>query len=220
MTETVEQGSAPSSSVVSADGTRIAYDWHGSGPAVILVSAAMQFRAFDPATVALAQELADRGFTVLHYDRRGRGESGDTLPYAVERGIEDIGALVEVAGGQAALFGSSSGAVLCLHAAAAGLAISRLVLWEAPLEPDGQGDSGPWLAELQSRLAVGDRAGAVEFYMSDMPVEWLEGAKASPRGRPCSRSRRRWPTTQPCSRGRRRRRGRSSGRRSPCRCWR
>jgi pimeloyl-ACP methyl ester carboxylesterase len=166
--------------VTSADGTRIAYTREGSGPAVILVAPAMQFRAFDPTTVEMAKQLADAGFTVVNYDRRGRGDSTDTLPFSVDREVEDIEALIAEVGGSAALFGSSSGAVLCLWAAAAGLGVTGLVLWEAPLALEGEGDGGEWLIGLQQRIAQGDRGAAVEFYMRDMPPEWLEAAKASP----------------------------------------
>ena len=108
--------------VNSADGTAIAFDLFGSGPPVIMVVGAFNTRS---GTEPLAVALQDR-FTVLNYDRRGRGDSGDTLPYAVEREIEDIDALIDAAGGSAAVFGHSSGATLALRAAAQGLAISKL----------------------------------------------------------------------------------------------
>lgn len=166
--------------VTSEDGTRIAYDREGDGPAVIFVGGATQFRAFDPTTVELAHQLAAKGFTVVNYDRRGRGESTDRLPFAVEREIEDIAALIEEVGGEAALFGSSSGSALCLWAAAAGVSATKLALWEAPLALEGEGDGGEFLAGLEQRIADGDREGAAEYFMKDMPPEWLEGAKNSP----------------------------------------
>src|SRR5438046_1107773 len=101
---------------VSQDGTSIAFDRAGTGPALILVGGAFQYRAFDPRTAHLAALLAAR-FTTFHYDRRGRGDSGDTLPYTVEREVEDIAALIAAAGGTAFVFGMSSGAVLALDAA-------------------------------------------------------------------------------------------------------
>ena len=164
----------------SADGTRIAYDRAGTGPAVILVAPAIQFRAFDPTTVELARRLADDGFDVINYDRRGRGESTDTLPFSVDREVDDIAALIELAGGSAALFGSSSGGAVCLWAAAAGLPVAKLVLWEVPLSLEGEGDGGEWLIGLQQRIAQGDRGAAVEFYMRDMPAQWLAAAKEGP----------------------------------------
>ena len=103
--------------VRSGDGTEIAFERLGDGEAVILISGASTSRAVH----ASLAELLAADFTVLNYDRRGRGESGDTLPYAVEREIEDMGAVVTAAGGSAAVFGNSSGAVLALRAAAAGL---------------------------------------------------------------------------------------------------
>lgn len=105
-------------STTSKDGTHIGYEIHGSGPLLICVAGATQYRAVDPdETPALARLLAG-DFTVLIYDRRGRGESGDTAPYAVEREIEDIAALIAANGGTARLFGMSSGGVLALEAAA------------------------------------------------------------------------------------------------------
>src|SRR5687768_15982802 len=108
--------------VTSRDGTEIAFERSGAGPAVILVASALSDRAD---TRKLAGLLAPH-FTVINYDRRGRGASGDAAGYAVEREIEDIAALIDYAGGSASLFGSSSGAVLALRAAAAGLAVERL----------------------------------------------------------------------------------------------
>src|SRR6266576_3588861 len=107
--------------VTSKDGTAIAFDRSGKGPAVILVGGAFQYRAIDPPTAQLAALLAQH-FTVFHYDRRGRGASLDTHPYAVEREIEDLEAPIKEAGGSAFVFGMSSGGVLALDAAARGLA--------------------------------------------------------------------------------------------------
>src|SRR6266513_1194839 len=102
--------------VQSADGTIIAFDQSGKGPAVILVGGALEQRAMDSETAQVAPLLAQH-FTVFHYDRRGRGDSTDRLPYAVEREIEDIEALITEAGGSAFVFGISSGAILGLEAA-------------------------------------------------------------------------------------------------------
>src|SRR5215211_1997746 len=117
--------------VTSSDGTTIAFDRLGKGPPVIVVGWQLCDRALTRPT---AEELA-KHFTVFNYDRRGRGDSGDTAPYAIEREIEDIGALVTEAGGTAFVYGHSSGAGLVLHAAAYGLPISRLVLHEPPYNP-------------------------------------------------------------------------------------
>jgi pimeloyl-ACP methyl ester carboxylesterase len=122
------------STLESADGTVIAYEKIGEGPPVILVDGALCHRASGPAR-PLARELADR-FTVYTYDRRGRGESGDTAPYAVEREIEDLQALVEEAGRMVAVYGISSGAALALETAVRTPAIEKLALYEAPFVVD------------------------------------------------------------------------------------
>jgi len=108
--------------VISKDGTTIAFDKTGQGPAVILVVGAFNDRSTG---TPLAQQL-EKHFTIFNYDRRGRGDSGDIAPYVIEREIEDIEALIEEAGGSAYVFGYSSGAVLALKAAAQGLAISKM----------------------------------------------------------------------------------------------
>src|SRR5918999_5578254 len=112
--------------VTSKDGTSIAFDRQGRGPAVILVGGAFVDRSEN---AALATELAKR-FTVYNYDRRGRGDSGDTPPYAVEREIEDLAAVIAAVGGEASVYGHSSGAGLALEAAVAGLDVDRLALYE------------------------------------------------------------------------------------------
>src|SRR5438046_3685214 len=117
--------------VQSADGTTIAFDQLGKGPAVILVGGALEQRAMDSETAQLAALLAQH-FTVFHYDRRGRGDSSDTQPYAVEREVEDLDALITEAGGSAFVFGMSSGGVHALEAAKRGLAITKLALYEPP----------------------------------------------------------------------------------------
>ena len=124
--------------VVSADGTVIAFDRYGEGPPVIMTAGAFNTRT---TTEPLAKALASQ-FAVLNYDRRGRGDSGDTRPYAVEREIDDIAALIAAAGGSASLFGYSSGATLALKAAASGLPVTKLVLYEPPFNTD---DSHPVL---------------------------------------------------------------------------
>src|SRR5437016_1477690 len=129
--------------VRSEDGTTIAFDRSGAGPALILVGGALQQRAIDPRTAHLAELLAPH-FTVFHYDRRGRGDSGDTQPYAVEREVDDLAALIKEAGGSAFVFGMSSGAALALEAARRGLAISKLALYEPPFIVD---DSRPPVPE-------------------------------------------------------------------------
>lgn len=149
--------------VTSRDGTTIAYEATGSGPALILVGAALSDRAD---TRKLAALLTGR-YTVYNYDRRGRGGSGDTAPYAVDREIEDLEAVIRAAGGSAAVFGSSSGAVLALRAAAAGLPITKLAIFEPPFRVDGAGKPLP--SDLDERingfLAAGRRSDAVSYFM-------------------------------------------------------
>ena len=141
---------------VTSRGTRIAYDRLGSGPAVILVGGAMQFRAFDPNTVAMAALLAEQGFTVVNYDRRGRGQSEAAAPITLDDTIEDLRALANEVGGEVTLFGNSSGGAISLAAAAAGLPVSGLVLFEVPLDEEG-GDSGAdFLAGLREQIASGN----------------------------------------------------------------
>ena len=165
--------------VNSRDGTPIAYDRQGEGPAVVFVTAALNLRG---SATGLATALAARGLTTIAYDRRARGDSGDAAPLAEwdpHREVEDLGAILGLVGGRAALFGWSSGAQLCLYAATCGLDVSHLALFEIPL-PQEPGDGGAEQRELRRLVVAGDHGGAVERYMKDMPREWLEGAKASP----------------------------------------
>ena len=165
----------------SGDGTEIAFDELGDGPPVVMVVGAFNLRS---TTAPLAEALAPR-FTVLNYDRRGRGDSGDTAPYAVEREIEDLDALIAAAGGAASVFGYSSGAVLALKAAAAGSAITRLALYEPPFLVD---DSRPRpAADLPERLAeliaAGRRGDAVELYQLEgvgLPEELVVQLRHAP----------------------------------------
>lgn len=154
------------STATSRDGTRIGYTRQGSGPPVVLVDGALCHRGFGPMP-KLADELAS-AFTVYTYDRRGRGESGDTAPYAVAREVEDLDAVIREAGGSASVCGLSSGAVLALDAAARGVPIRRLVLYEAPLIVD---DSRPpipadYVSRLTDLLAADRRGEAVAQFMS------------------------------------------------------
>ena len=154
--------------VSSHDGTTIAYERVGDGPALVLVDGAMCYRQFGPCR-DLAKKLADR-FTVYFYDRRGRGESGDTAPYAPEREFEDLAAVIGAAGGTASVFGFSSGGALALQAAASGVAMTRVASYEAPFigEVVVKGNTVDALAQLNQRLAVGDRAGAVNYFTVQM----------------------------------------------------
>lgn len=156
--------------VSSKDGTAIAYDRTGRGPAVVIVGGAMSYRSF-PGFVKLADLLAD-DFTLINYDRRGRGDSGDTKPYAVEREVEDLEAVIGTAGGSAHVWGMSSGGALALAAAAAGLAIEKLALWEPPFVADQGGRRPPadHGVRLKEMIATGRRDDAVRFFLRNMGV--------------------------------------------------
>jgi pimeloyl-ACP methyl ester carboxylesterase len=166
--------------IPSDDGTRIACDIVGDGPPVILIGGAMQFRAFAPATGRLAQLLAERGFTAVHYDRRGRGETTSAAIGPVERELEDVAALIDRVGGGAALFGHSSGGAIALLAAHRGLDVSRVAVFEVPLPPSRSRQSDAYRDDLVDLVNAGDHEAATEFFMKDMPPEWLAAAKAGP----------------------------------------
>jgi pimeloyl-ACP methyl ester carboxylesterase len=156
--------------VTSKDGTLIAYEKWGSGFPVILVDGALCSRDLGPMP-KLATLLAEH-FTVINYDRRGRNESGDTQPYAVDREIEDIEALITEAGGSAYVYGISSGAALSLTAVAKGLAIPKLALYEPPFEVPGITDGSPkdMLQQLKTMVAEGRRGDAVKYFMKIVGV--------------------------------------------------
>jgi pimeloyl-ACP methyl ester carboxylesterase len=169
---------------ISRDGTQIAFDRTGQGPAVILVSGALGHRAFDQSMGEVARRLAEH-FTVLHYDRRGRGDSGDTPPYAVERELEDLEALLAEAGGSASLYGSSSGGNLALKAAREGLPVTKLALWEPNFLVDRSRPSLPddYVTELEERVADGRRGDAVEYFMTTavgLPAEFVAPMREMP----------------------------------------
>ncbi len=168
--------------VVSKDGTRIGFDQSGAGAPVILVSGG----SVDRLSNAPLAALLSGHFTVFNYDRRGRGISGDTAPYAVEREIEDIAAVIGAAGGSAFLYGTSSGASLALEAAASGgLAIKKLALWEAPYivgdsRPRPPADTAKIYTDL---VAAGRRGDAAEYFMAKvvgMPPEFVASARTQP----------------------------------------
>jgi len=150
--------------VQSADGTRIAFERSGAGPALILVGGALSDRS---AAANLATGLA-ADLTVVAFDRRGRGDSTDPPPYSVEREIEDLDALIGAVGGSTFVFGHSSGAVLALRAAATGLPITRLAVYEPPFIVDDTREPLPadYVAHLAELVATGRRGDAVEYFMT------------------------------------------------------
>lgn len=169
--------------VSSKDGTKIAYDRLGSGPAVILVEGALGYRSFGMTPHLGALLVAH--FTVYTYDRRGRGESGNSLPFALEREVEDIEALIQEAGGEACLFGISSGACLVLEAALRlGGKCKKLALYEPPY--DSTAFSQPawreYRKKLSELLAADKRGAAVALFMQyvGVPAEQIEGMRQSP----------------------------------------
>jgi pimeloyl-ACP methyl ester carboxylesterase len=168
------------SKVTSKDGTTIDIDRSGQGPPVVLVTGGSVDRQ---ANAAIAGELS-KHFTVLNYDRRGRGASTDTPPYAIEREIEDIDAVIADADGSAHLFGSSSGAALAMYAAASGLPIMKLALWEPPFILDeSQRPPADQVEQYETMVAEGRRGDAVEYFLTKvirMPAEVVAGMRGQP----------------------------------------
>jgi pimeloyl-ACP methyl ester carboxylesterase len=167
--------------VISRDGTAIAYDRLGSGPAVILVAGG----SVDRQSNAGIADILSSDFTVYNYDRRGRGPSGDTPPYAPEREIEDIAAVAEAAGGSAYLYGSSSGAALALWAAEQlPGTIRKLALWEPPFILDENArPPADQVEQYNAMLAEGRRGDAAQYFMEKvvgMPAEFVAGARSQP----------------------------------------
>jgi len=166
--------------VTSSDGTTIAFDQLGEGPPVILVCCASTDRM---ANAPLAALLAEH-FSVFNYDRRGRGDSADTAPYAVEREVEDLDAVIDAAGGSAFLYGTSSGGALALEAAASGLAVRKVALWEVPFSLDeSHRPPADQVARYDEMIAAGRRGEAVEYFMSKvvgLPAEFVAEARNAP----------------------------------------
>jgi len=168
----------------SRDGTTIDYDKQGAGPTLILVDGALTIHSSSDSGAELAKLLAPR-FTVYGYDRRGRGGSGDTLPYAVDREIDDIDALIDHAGGPAFLYGHSSGGPLAMLAAIRlGSKITKLAMYEAPYnnDPGAQESWSQYLRQLGVALADGRRGDAVALFMRFVgtPAEQLDAMRRAP----------------------------------------
>jgi pimeloyl-ACP methyl ester carboxylesterase len=162
-----DRTSVDTGNVTSRDGTTIAYTRAGAGEPVVLVDGALNDRALNGPNPRLASALASQ-FTVFTYDRRGRGESADTPPYAVEREIEDLEALIDAAGGSVCVYGISSGGALALEAATRLSSIRRLALYELPFVTDGSrkpvpGDFAARLAEL---TRDGRQADALRYFFT------------------------------------------------------
>ncbi|HEX6674641.1 MAG TPA: alpha/beta hydrolase [Actinomycetes bacterium] len=167
--------------VSSKDGTTIAFDRSGDGPPVVLIVGGPSDRS---ANAPLAALLAER-FTVLNYDRRGRGESGDTLPYAVDREFEDLAAVIGAAGGSAALVGFSGTGNIALEAAARGLPVTRLALWEPPFVVDDSRPPVPkdWGQRVEELVAAGRPGDALAYWMITVvgvPAEFVDPMRSAP----------------------------------------
>jgi pimeloyl-ACP methyl ester carboxylesterase len=164
----------------SADGTRIAFDRSGEGPPLILVDQAGHYR--DLSSFGGLIPLLASTFTVYTYDRRGRGESSDTPPYAPEREVEDLAALITAAGGSAYVYGYSSGALLALRAAAGSLPIKRLAVLEPPLQDDDAERPDPLTIELAELVDAGRRGDAVEHFHQSIgvPPEFIAQMRSTP----------------------------------------
>lgn len=171
-------------SVKSKDGTTIAFDRTGKGPVIVLVGGALGTRSH-PMQEQLVRELEPH-FTVVNYDRRGRGDSGDTQPFAVDREIEDIEAVIDANGGSACVYGISSGAVLALEAASKlSTRVERLALYEPPFILD---DSRPplpsdYVQQLNEAIEAGRPGDPVEIFMTQallIPDEYLDPMKSDP----------------------------------------
>lgn len=167
--------------VTSADGTVIAYEQAGQGPALIVVGGAFNDRG---SATALAEQLAP-SFSVVRYDRRGRGDSGDAQPYEVAREVEDLAALADALGGEPLLYGHSSGAGLVLRAAAAGVPAARLALYEPPFTPVNEAAMAraqQGAGEINALLADGRRGDAVVAFMRliGLPPQAAEDVRHAP----------------------------------------
>jgi len=163
----------------SADGTIIAYDRSGTGPPLVVVMGAFCNRHTTKSLSALLREH----FTVFEYDRRGRGDSGDTRPYAVEREIEDLAALLDVAGGAASIYGHSSGAALALEAASRGLPVTRLLAYEPPYTTPDDGQPSDLHDRISAHIDAGRRREAVEAFLTEaagVPVAALPVIESGP----------------------------------------
>jgi pimeloyl-ACP methyl ester carboxylesterase len=167
----------------SADGTTIAYDVWGTGPLVVIVGGAFNDRN---TWAELAAALGDDGFTAVSYDRRGRGGSGSTEPYAVEREIEDLAAVIAAAGGGEPVYahGVSSGGALLLRSVAGGLPVTRLSVLEPPYRVPGAPPAPPnYIATLQGYVDADDRDGLVEYFQTQvigLPVQMVESFRGTP----------------------------------------
>lgn len=180
MSSPTARGPSTVEKLTSTDGTPIAYQHSGSGPALVIVVGAF----CDRTTTADLTPLLAPHFTVYEYDRRGRGSSGDSPEYSIDHEVDDLAAVISAAGGSARVYGHSSGAALALEAAARGVPISGLVAYEPPYTAldDGTGGSSELLEGVRARIAGGDRDGAAALFLqgAGTPAEVLPMIRQSP----------------------------------------
>jgi pimeloyl-ACP methyl ester carboxylesterase len=167
----------------SSDGTTIAFDREGKGAPVVLVGGGPTDRTANGPVV----DLLSSRFTVVNYDRRGRGASGDTPPFSVDREYDDLGAVIDAAGGSAFVFGTSGGGVIGLEAAARGLAITKLAVWEPPfILADEDSRSRPpadYEAQVAELVSTGRRGDAIELFFTEaagIPAEFVAPLRQAP----------------------------------------
>lgn len=169
------------STVTSPDGTVIDYDRYGEGPVVVFIGGAAAYRAIDESTSEAARRLAEEGFTAVDYDRRGRGRSGDTHPWSLDREVEDVAALIKATGGAAALCSNSSGADIALAATSADVGVTALVLYEPPFFAGRS--LTEQLAVLRSLVAEGKNEEAMRYNLTSvigLPTGVVDGMARTP----------------------------------------
>ena len=163
----------------TARGDRVAHDRRGSGPGLVFIAGAGPFRAIDPWTTETAERCAAMGLTTVVFDRLGRGESAADGVLDLDRELAAVAAMIEVAGGTAVLCGHSSGCSIALRAADAGLPVTGLALWEAPVAAPADATRA-WAAQIERLIDAGQLEDAQRHYMKDMPPEWLAEMEATP----------------------------------------
>lgn len=165
--------------VAMRGGAPVGFDREGDGLPIVLVGGALQQRSVDEETRRLTTELAARGFTAVHYDRPGRGDSGGAAPFTLAQEVAAVRALMDDNGGSVVLYGSSSGAAIALAAAARLDGVVGLILWEPPFGAEGGSDGAEFLAGLREVVARGDDEQTVRHFMRDMPPEWFTSVRQS-----------------------------------------
>lgn len=164
--------------LTTSRGDTVAYDLYGSGPPLIFIAGAGSFRKIEPIITTTAQRVAQRGFTTIDYDSPGRGESTATPPIHLDRAVAALAALIDAVGGPVTLCGHSSGAAIALYAAASGLPVNGLALWEVPIFGTAR-EVQVFAQEFSALLDAGDHHGALEYFCRDIPPEIMEDFRQS-----------------------------------------